>query len=108
MCSLCGILGCDDHWSSAVAREGTYSRNTERLSRRREAARRQEVVNIILRTRRLQLADWHGRAYMLKSATGKSKIFDSLSHLWPEAEALSGASFDPLDPELLARLRAQI
>lgn len=105
MCSLCGILGCDDHWSSAVAREGVYSRNTDRLSRRREAAYRQKVVNTILGTHRLQMADWHGRAYVLTTATGKSKIFDSLSHLWPEAEALSGSSFDPLDPALLARLK---
>ncbi|MDP2780350.1 hypothetical protein [Devosia sp.] len=107
MCSLCGILGCDDHWSSAVARDGVYSRNGDRLSRRREAAHREHMVNCILALRRLRLADWRGRAYVLSTATGKVRIFDSLSHLWPEAEALSGGSFDPLDPELLARLQAQ-
>ncbi|SEP73879.1 hypothetical protein SAMN05428969_0691 [Devosia sp. YR412] len=89
-----------------MARDGVYSRNGDRLSRRREAAHRQAVVNAVLATRRMQLADWHGRAYLLKTATGKSKVFDSLSHLWPEAEALSGATFDPLDPVLLARLKA--
>ncbi|MDB5613114.1 MAG: hypothetical protein JWQ22_767 [Devosia sp.] len=108
MCSLCGILGCDDHWSSALARDGVYSRNTDRLSRRREAAHRESVVNTILATRRMRMSDWHGRAYMLKTATGKSKVFDSLSHLWPEAEALSGTLFDPLDPLLLSRLQNKL
>ncbi|NGP18830.1 hypothetical protein G5575_15250 [Devosia chinhatensis] len=107
MCSLCGILGCDDHWSSAVSREGTYSPNTDRLARRREAAQRQDTVNAILATQRMKLSDWHGRQYVLRTATGKAKVFDSLSHLWPEAEALGGVSFDPLDPALLARLKSR-
>lgn len=106
MCSLCGILGADDHWSSAVARPGTFSRNTDRLSRSRQAAERLRIANRILATRHLKLDDWQGRSYVLSTATGRVKVFDALSHLWPEAEALAGASFDPLDPALLAKLGA--
>jgi hypothetical protein len=108
MCSLCGILGCDDHWSSAVARDGVFSRNGDRLARRREAAQRQRIVNKILATRKMKLDDWHGTSYVLSTATGQTQIFDSLSHLWPEAEALCRAEFDPLDPVLLDRLKAGI
>jgi hypothetical protein len=106
MCSLCGILGCDDHWSSAVARSGVYSRNTGRLTRRREAAERRRIVNRILATRQMRMDDWQGTSYVLSTATGQVKVFDALSHLWPEAEALSHGSFDPLDPVLLQKLRA--
>jgi len=106
MCSLCGILGADDHWSSAVARDGVYSRNAERLTRRREAAERRRIANLVLATRHLKLDDWQGAAYVLSTATGQVKVFDALSHLWPEAEALAHAAFDPLDPVLLDKLEA--
>ncbi len=106
MCSLCGILGADDHWSSAVTRLGVYSRNTDRLARRREAVERRRIVNAILDTRHMKLDDWQGTSYVLSTATGQVKMFDALSHLWPEAEALAHASFDPLDAALLDKLKA--
>lgn len=106
MCSLCGILGCDDHWSSAVRRPGVYSRNDDRLSRRREAARRLAIANKVLHTRRMKVEDFHGTSYVLRGATGATTVFEALAHLWPEAEALSGRPFDPLDPALLAALEA--
>ena len=107
MCSLCGILGADDHWSSPVARSGVYSRNADSLMRRREAAERRRIVNTVLATRHMKLDDWQGTSYVLSTATGQVKVFDALSHLWPEAEALAHAQFDPLDPVLLARLAAR-
>lgn len=106
MCSLCGILGSDDHWTSAVQRDGVYTRNDTRVSRRREAARRLRVANKILGVRRMTLDEFHGRSYVLSTATGQSRVFEALSHLWPEAEALSGKPFDPLDPGLLDRLKS--
>lgn len=105
MCSLCGVLGCDDHWTSAIARPGVYTRNTDRLSRRREAANRVKLANALLEPRQLKLAEWQGASYMLSSPTGSTQIFESLAHLWPEAEAMSGRAFDPLDPDFLDRLR---
>ena len=107
MCSLCGILGADDHWSSPVARSGVYSRNGEPLTRRREAAERRRIVNTVLATRHMKLDDWQGTSYVLSTATGQVKVFDALSHLWPEAEALAHVEFDPLDPILLAKLETR-
>lgn len=101
MCSLCGVLGCDDHWTNPVARPGVYSRNTDTLSRRAETTRRLKAVNAILSFRRLKLNVWQGRSYVVSSPTGKSSIFEALSHLWPEAEALTGKGFDPLDEDLM-------
>ena len=101
MCSLCGILGCDDHWTSAIGLPGVYSRNTSSQSRRAESARRLKAANKVLSYRRLGLSEWQGRSYVLSSPTGASTVFDALSHLWPEAEAMAGRSFDPLDEGLL-------
>jgi hypothetical protein len=102
MCSLCGILGCDDHWTNAVERPGVYTRNADRQQRRTESVRRVAAANRVLSFRRLSLAEWQGRSYVLSTATGATTIFDALSHLWPEAEALVTHGFDPLDPDLIA------
>ena len=106
MCSLCGILGADDHWSSPIARPGVYAPNDDPRTRRRAAAERRRIVNLVLATRHMRLDDWQGSSYVLSTATGQVKVFAALSHLWPEAEALAGVPFDPLDPVLLARLEA--
>ncbi|MBU2888423.1 MULTISPECIES: hypothetical protein [Celeribacter] len=102
MCSLCGILGCDDHWTNAVARPGVYSRNHDDHARRVETARRLKSANAVLSFRRLKLDVWQGRSYVVTSPTGASSVFEALSHLWPEAETLASRGFDPLDEELIA------
>lgn len=107
MCSLCGVLGVEDHWSDAVARPGVFSRNGEVRERRLERARRVEAANAVLRAYRLSLSDWQGRAYLLSTATGKTEVVENLAHLWPTAEKLCGRLFDPLDPDLQRRLGVQ-
>ncbi len=107
MCSLCGILGCDDHWTNAVERPGVYSRNHDSQSRRTETARRLKAVNQIVSYRRLKLDVWQGRSYVVSSPTGASSVFEALSHLWPEAETLCGREFDPLDEGLITWMEAQ-
>lgn len=104
MCSLCGILGADDHWTSAVARPDVYTRNTDRVSRKREAAKRKKIANAVLSVRRIKLADPSATSYVLTDAKGRSRVFQSLAHLWPEAEQLTSAGFDPLDEGFLDRL----
>ncbi len=106
MCSLCGVLGGDDHWSDAVARPGVFTVNITPPDRRRERARRIDRANRILNRFGLSLSDWQGTSYVLATATGKSEVVDNLAHLWPAAERLSGRSFDPLAPEFLDRLGA--
>ncbi|MCP1547997.1 MULTISPECIES: hypothetical protein [Methylorubrum] len=104
MCSLCGVLGIETHWTDAVARPGTYSRNDTARERRLERTRRIRLANRILSAHRLTLSDFQGRAYMLATATGKVEMIDTLAHLWPTAERLSGRAFDPLDEGLLAHM----
>ncbi|WP_416369422.1 hypothetical protein [Tritonibacter mobilis] len=107
MCSLCGILGCDDHWTNAIARPGVYSRNQDTQSRRAEESRRIKAANAVLSYRRLRLDVWQGKSYVVASPTGGSSVFEALSHLWPEAEALAGREYDPLDEQLMSWMEKQ-
>ncbi len=106
MCSLCGVLGGNDHWSDAIARPGVFTLNTTSHDRRRERANRVAKANRILCRFGLNLADWHGTSFVLSTATGKSEIVENLAHLWPTAERLIGRPLDPLSPEFISRLEA--
>ena len=104
MCALCGVLGVETHWSDAPARPGIFTRNDDPHRRRLERAKRIRLANAILGAYRLTLSDFQGRAYLLSTATGKTEVIETLAHLWPAAEKMSGRAFDPLDDSLLARL----
>lgn len=104
MCSLCGVLGGNEHWTDAVARPGVYTRNVERIDRRRERARRVAAANRILAAFGMSLSDWQGTSFVIATRTGKSEVIEDLGHLWPAAERLSGRLCDPLDPALIARM----
>ncbi|GGD98822.1 hypothetical protein GCM10011390_16990 [Aureimonas endophytica] len=107
MCSLCGVLGVETHWTDAVARPGVFSRNEAARERKLERARRIRLANRVLGAYRLTLSDFQGRAYLLATATGKTEVIETLAHLWPTAEKLAGRPFDPLDDGLLARLERE-
>jgi hypothetical protein len=102
MCSLCGVLGANEHWTDAVAREGVYTRTTDRVARRRERANRVRIANRILAHWRLQLSDWQGTSFLLSTPTGRTEIVEDLGHLWSAAERLIGREIDPLSPEVIA------
>ena len=104
MCGLCGILGGQDHWTDAIARDGVYTRNHSPQERRRERAKRIRAANLALKIYGLKLEDWQSNSYILRTVTGKSEVFDSLNHLWPTAEKLTGRFCDPLDEQFIARL----
>jgi hypothetical protein len=106
MCSLCGILGVNEHWADAVARDGVYTRNADPVRRRRERADRVRLANRVLALYGMRLSDWQGASFLLSTFTGKSEIVEDLGHLWPAAEKLSGRPCDPLAFELLEQLDA--
>jgi hypothetical protein len=104
MCSLCGVLGGNEHWTDAAARPGVFTRNDSRLDRRRERANRVAAANRMLAAFGLVLSDWQGASFVLSTKTGKSEIVEDLGHLWPAAERLIGRPCDPLDSGLIARM----
>jgi hypothetical protein len=96
MCSLCGVLGSNEHWTDAAARPGVFTRNMDRVERRRERANRVRLANQVLAPFALSLSDWQGTSFLLSTRTGKTEIIDDLGHLWPTAERLTGRLCDPL------------
>ncbi|ODA93551.1 hypothetical protein BFX40_12195 [Mesorhizobium sp. SEMIA 3007] len=104
MCSLCGILGSNEHWTDAVARPGVFTRNTERVDRSRERAKRVRIASRILTEFGMTLSDWQGSSFLLSTRTGKTEMVEDLGHLWPLAEKISGRVCDPLSHALIERL----
>lgn len=104
MCSLCGVLGGNEHWADAVARPGVFTRNLDRIDRRRERTNRVHAANRVLAAFGMRLSDWQGSSFVLSTLTGKSEIIEDLGHLWSAAERLSGRICDPLEPGLIARM----
>ncbi|MDQ0472174.1 hypothetical protein [Labrys wisconsinensis] len=96
MCSLCGVLGGNEHWADAVARPGVFTRNGDPLERRRERMNRVRIAREVLEPFGLTLSDWQGASFLLSTRTGKTEIIDDLGHLWPAAERLIGRACDPL------------
>jgi hypothetical protein len=103
MCSLCGVLGTEDHWTDASARPETFG-GRARTTRRQERFERIALANRILRHYRLTLGDFQGQSYVLRSATGRQELVPNLVGMWSAAEKLAGRPCDPLDPDLIAAL----
>jgi hypothetical protein len=100
MCSLCGVLGGERHWSDAVAEPGAAPSRTRRQERQARIA----LANRFLRHYRLKLADFEGKSYVLRAATGRQAVVPDLVQIWAAADKLAGRACDPLDPDLIAAL----
>jgi hypothetical protein len=97
MCSLCGVLGGNEHWADAVARPGVFTRNADPIGRRLERMKRVRLANQVLAPFALSLSDWQGASFLLSTRTGKTEVIEDLGHLWPTAERLIGRACDPLE-----------
>lgn len=105
MCALCGIVGDSDCWTDATPRTGVYTRRDTPQARRAEAARRMKLLNALLAPLGMKVRDWQGKI-ILETLTGKSEVLNRLSHVWIDAEMLTGRDMDPLDPDWLAKIEA--
>ena len=105
MCSLCGMLGVRAHWTESHAHAAAFANRTERHTRSRERQARTRLANRVLGHYGLQLSDFAGSRFVLRSRTGRSAIIDNLAEIWDAAEQLTGKTPDPLDPDLLESLQ---
>ncbi len=103
MCSLCGVLGGRGHWTDSASHAGAFPNRAE-TTRRAERQRRTRLAGAVLGHYGLTLTDWTGASYVLATRTGRTAMVDNLTELWAAAEDLTGATCDPLDEALLARL----
>jgi hypothetical protein len=101
MCSVCGVLGVEEHWTAESGRPEVFGATRPR---RAERLRRAAAANRILALYRLRLDDWQGSAFVLSNATGKHEIVDALPAVWEAASRMLGHRIDPLAPALLDRI----
>jgi hypothetical protein len=97
-------LGAELHWTDAAAGRAAFAGRAAAPTRRRERSERIALANRILCHYGLKLADFEGRSYVLRAATGRQEVVADIVGIWGAAERLAGRLCDPLDPELIARL----
>lgn len=106
MCGLCGVFGTEPHWTDAAGNDPVFGEGA-RITRRREHRYRVDLANKVLGHYGLTLADWDGRAFVLRSPTGQSRLVDHIAAVWPLAARLAHRPPDPLDPALLERFERE-
>lgn len=104
MCSLCGILGGENHWADTSSNPASFGDRARQVTWHRERQDRARLINRIIRRYGLTVSDWSGNAFVVRSHTGKSVIANNLSEIWDAAEKINGSPCDPLDPELIGNL----
>ena len=97
MCGLCGLMSGGAHWSGEL---GTGT------ARRQERLRRIASLNRVLGHFRLSVEDFGGVSLILRNRTGRAEIVPDLGALCRVAATMTSKPFDPLDPALLAAMRA--
>jgi hypothetical protein len=102
MCGLCGMLGSEAHWTDASSQASDAE---HAQARRRDRQSRVASLNRVLRVFGCTVSDWQSHAYLVSTFTGKTEIVDNLAQLWPAVERLAGRRVDPLNEDLLDRLR---
>ena len=70
----------------------------------RARAFRASALNRVLGHYGLSVHAWAAGAYVLREQKGGSAVVSDLGALWVEAEKLTGAALDPLDPGLVVAL----
>jgi hypothetical protein len=103
VCSLCGTLYSTRHWAEAP---GSGAAVDARRAWMRDRMRRVELLNRVLGPLALDVDDWLGTAYVLRTRTGEAALCPDLATLFAEAERLTGRKLDPLDGALLDRWSA--
>ena len=71
----------------------------------RARAFRAATLNRVLEHHGLSVHAWAAAAYVLRDKKGGTAVVSDLGALWVEAERLSGAPLDPLDPSLVEALQ---
>ena len=104
MCSLCGILGGNNHWADTSSNPTSFGDRARQVTWHRERQDRTRLINKVIGRYGLTVSDWSGNAFVVRSHTGKSVIADNLSQIWDAADKINGSPCDPLDPDLIRLL----
>lgn len=106
MCGFCAVFSGVAHWSETSSdagdRDSDHGGHAWRLARQR----RLRLVNTVLAHFGCQVDDWMGGELVVRSQRGRSEMVAQLPQVWQVVENIAQRPVDPLDPALLAALRA--
>ena len=105
MCSLCGGLEQEQHWTDRLEGTGAEADGPAAWRQRRQA--QVALANRILSQHGLGVRDWDAHVFVLSNRTGQSELVLRLAAVWSIAERLGRCRCDPLDPVLLSRLECE-
>ena len=107
MCGFCAVFSGIPHWtetaSDAGDRDSASGGHEWRLARQR----RLKLINAVLFQFGCRADDWMGGQIMIASQRGRTELVGQLPEVWRVVEDVAGRAVDPLDPILLAALRAR-
>lgn len=106
MCGFCAVFTGIPHWTETANDAGDHAEFTDRHAWRLVRQRRVRLINAVLAHYGCRIDDWMSTQYLLSSQRGGTDIVDQLPQVWRSVEDIAQRPIDPLDPELLAFLRA--
>ena len=101
MCGFCAVFAGSPHWSELPSGAPLDDYTARRVRRQRL-----QLVNAVVRAFGCTVEDWHVGQYIVRSTRGQVEIVNALPEVWARVAAIAGCPPDPLDPALLAALRA--
>jgi len=104
MCAFCTMLTGERHWTEAGTNAGHQSAPPSGRARLMSRTARIQLINRIADQYGCKVSDWANSSFIVRSASGRSVIVDSLPKIWMTVETLSSKVADPLDPGFLEKL----
>lgn len=100
MCEVCAVFGVSEHWTDAAPVDAGVTAAIE-IQRHRDSRRlRIEYLNRWLGSEGVSIGDWDGASFVVEDASGRMRVVNDLSELWPAIESVLGRPFDPLQEDL--------
>ncbi len=97
MCEVCAVFGIGKHWTDAASRADARLPAPDIVDYRGERRRRIALVNAMVAGSGVEVSDWDGESFWVANASGRGERARDLAEVWPIAERLAHATFDPLD-----------
>ena len=106
MCGFCAVFSGVPHWTETASDAGDGAQDTGGPAWRRGRQQRLRVVNAVLAHFGCRVEDWMGGQFVVSSQRGRTEMVEQLPQVWRVVENIAQRPLDPLDPALLAALRA--
>ena len=107
MCGFCAVFAGTPHWTDTASDAGDRDSESGGPDWRLARQKRLRIVNAVLTHFGCRVEDWMGGQFLVSSQRGRTEMVEQLPQVWQVVENIAQRPLDPLDPTLLAALRAR-